>query len=254
MLENSSGTVQSTERLLRITEALREQWPVGVTELADSIDMNPATVHKHLKTLDQGGYVLNMDGEYRPTLEFFSYGCKVLQDYELYTVAKGEIEEMTDTTDLIIAFAIEENDRGVFVEFRNDVYGLSNNTGEGTKFSLHLNATGKAILAKMEDNRIEDILESNRLVKRTENTITDLDEIWREIEQTRDRGYAINSEENREGINGVSAGIKNEATGKVGALTLAGPKAQLERDRIQGEYAQMVLEAVNSMQIYLNHV
>lgn len=254
MIESDSGTVKSTERLLRILDGLNEDWPVGVTELADELEMNPPTVHKHLKTLDQAGYVVNENGEYKPSLRFLTYGCRIMRGYELCTIAKKEIQTLTDKTDLIIAFAIEENNRGVFVHLRNDTYGISNYTGIGTRFPLHLNASGKAILAEMDDERVESILDSEALVSQTEYTITDTDEIREEIEATRDRGYAINTEENRVGINGVSAGIRNESTGTIGALTLAGPKEKLDQTRIEEKYAQLVLESVNSVQIYLNHV
>ncbi|MDR9382466.1 MAG: helix-turn-helix domain-containing protein, partial [Natronomonas sp.] len=74
-----SGTrgIKSDETLFAIVERIRETDGAGVTELANDMGLAKSTVHGHLSTMLEHGFVARHGGEYHLGLEFFSYGQHV---------------------------------------------------------------------------------------------------------------------------------------------------------------------------------
>jgi len=66
---------------------------------------------------------------------------------------------------------------------------------------------GKAILAQLSRDRVMEIVERHGLLKRTEQTITDPDELCAELEEIRDAGVAFDDEEYGNGLRCVAAPV-----------------------------------------------
>lgn len=80
--------VRTTEKTLRLVEELMEQGQCRVTELADELDMGKSTVHNHLTTLREHGYVEQVGEEYRLGLKFLEVGGNTRKSMEIYQVAE----------------------------------------------------------------------------------------------------------------------------------------------------------------------
>jgi DNA-binding IclR family transcriptional regulator len=72
----------------------------------------------------------------------------------------------------------------------------------------HARATGKLLLALGEPLASETYLASHSLEARTRNTITNRDELLKEFEQIRIRGYAVDDEEFHEGLKCLAVPIE----------------------------------------------
>jgi DNA-binding IclR family transcriptional regulator len=93
----------------------------------------------------------------------------------------------------------------------------------GTRRSVHGSSHGKAILAFMEEDRRDAILERVTLTRFTENTITTRAGLLEEFARIRDNGYALDLAEEAEGVHCVSAPILDQHGVAVAALTTTGP-------------------------------
>ncbi|MFC7197268.1 IclR family transcriptional regulator [Halosimplex aquaticum] len=87
------------------------------------------------------------------------------------------------------------------------------------------------MLAYMDDERLDGIIEEHGLPSVTENTITDEDELRAELGAIRERGYATDDEERLEGIRCVAAPVRTSGDEVVGAVSVSGIKS-----RMQGEH------------------
>jgi len=90
---------------------------------------------------------------------------------------------------------------------------------------------GKAILAQLSRDRVMEIVERHGLLKRTEQTITDPDELCAELEEIRDAGVAFDDEEYGNGLRCVAAPVMGPNERVLGAISVSGPSS-----RLQGEY------------------
>ncbi|MBW2409351.1 MAG: IclR family transcriptional regulator [Deltaproteobacteria bacterium] len=113
---------------------------------------------------------------------------------------------------------------------------------------LYARAMGKAILANLDPAELFDILENTALTKHTPNTRSDREEILKEIESTRTRGYSINNEEYVEGLICIGAPLMNlrERT-VVGAVSLDFPTSEYSLDAIVRNYPRVLTKLASEL-------
>lgn len=245
----SDGIVKSDETLFDIVERIFEREEAGVTEIADEIGVSKGTVHKHLKTLEQHGYVVNEGGRYRLGLKFLTFGGYIRDQNPLCRLGRETATEIAGEANQMGSFVLREDVHGVMTFIDNDRYGLRDSVPLGNRFLLHQNGSGKAILAELPDEEIEAFVERTGLPAETDNTITDPDELWDEIRTIREHGYATSFEERIEGVQSVAAAVSGPDADIFGAITLAGPAHQLTEERIHSEYAETIVQAANDLEL-----
>jgi DNA-binding IclR family transcriptional regulator len=106
-------------------------------------------------------------------------------------------------------------------------------------------------LAHLPDERVRELL-AGELAQRTENTLTDPDELRDELERIRERGYAYSMQESVEGMRAVAAPILLDGT-VVGSISLAGPANRFVGDRFETEIPDMVRGAANELELKLTY-
>jgi IclR family acetate operon transcriptional repressor len=109
----------------------------------------------------------------------------------------------------------------------------------GSRSPIHASGVGKALLAAMPGQRVEQILERRGLSRFTERTIDNPAALRDELELTRRRGYALDDEEHAVGLRCVAAAFFDENARALAAISLSGPKARMVDERL-GELGQAV--------------
>ncbi|WP_436348365.1 IclR family transcriptional regulator [Natronorubrum sp. FCH18a] len=248
--ENRGGTIKSDETLFRIIDALKETGDSGVTELADRLGLAKSTVHKHLVGLERNRYVVKDNGRYRLGLEFLHIGVHVRNQYEFYHAAKDQIDRLAEVTNEAAWLIAHENGLGIFI------YGVPHNESFtfdstiGTWAYLHSNSAGKAILAHLPEKEVDEIIDIRGLPAQTENTITDRDELFNQFDTIRERGYAMNFQEDLRGLHAVATPVIKDDR-PIAAVTVAGAANRLTRERIEDELYEDLLETVDNIELRL---
>ena len=83
---------------------------------------------------------------------------------------------------------------------------------------------GKAILAELPNARIQDIVEESGFEARTPKSIQSLSELMKDIRKIRSREYAINDEEDAQGVFCVGAAFFDHAGHCAGGISVTGLK------------------------------
>lgn len=250
---DTKGLVKSDQTLFSIIEQLCEHESQGVTEISEALNLSKSSVHKHLKTLEENGYVRNNDGRYKLGFKFLRLGGIIRDHNDLCNHARQTIRNITEKTDHMVSFVYKEQMHGVFVYIRNDQYGLRNHVPLGNRFFLHQNGSGKSILAKMTDKQVESYIDETGLPAATENTIIDRDVLWENIETVREQGYAISNEERVRGVQSVATAVTNPSTGEIGSITVIGPADHLAQEHIHSNYAEMLVDTANQLQLQIRY-
>ncbi|GGL64030.1 IclR family transcriptional regulator [Halocalculus aciditolerans] len=252
MESGSNRTVGAVETAFAVVRELEARGPCGVTALADAMDLPKSTVHKHLATLVDEGYVRRRDGRYRVGFKFLQHGGVVRDRCRLYTFGRPKVESLVDDVSEMVILSIREGDRGVFLFRSNDRYNLKESLPMGARFNLHSNGAGKAMLAASSDAFVRDLADAG-LPAETPETITDPDVLFAEVERVREAGYALNHGERDSGVQAVSAPIRDAATGDVGAISISVPSGSPAVDHLDGEYAEAVQRAASELTLQLEH-
>jgi len=251
--DNETKPITALERSIEIIEELQAEGACGVTELSQRLDIPKSTVHNHLATLERHDYLIKRDGVYDLSLRFLGLGEVTRERRDLYQVAAPEVDALSDETGEIASIMTEEQGLGVFLYRSEGEQTVEVDSHSGYRTHLHTTALGKAILAYLPDERIDEIIEQHGLSERTKNTITKRSELMENLSKIRDRRVAFDDEERIRGFRAVAAPITNEQEESIGSISLAGPTRRLQDDRLESEYPDRVRQAANVIELNITH-
>ena len=247
-------TIQSDETLFDIIEFIHGGENVGVTEIADGLELSKSTVHGHLTSLRRRGYVVKTDDGYRLGMEFLNHGKQVQTSYDLYSMAHEKVTQLAKETGERSWCMVEENRMAYYLVGAEGDHPVHPPSRIGKSVHLHPRSAGKAILAHLPESKVRGIIERNGLPAETQNTITSAEELFQELETVREQGYAINDSESLAGLYAIGAPIIDAEDTVRGALTISGPANRMKMDKKKEEVIELLLGATNELEINLRNV
>lgn len=240
-------TVKSVQTTIDLLEHLREVGEAGVTEMATALDCSKGTVHSHLATLLENEYVVKRGDRYELSLKYLDFGEYVKSRLDIYDVVEEELDDLAAETSEVAQFATKEHGQAVYLYKAYGDQAVNTASSVGKREHLHCISLGKAMLAQLSEERVDEIVDRHGLPARTKNTITDRTELATELQQIRERGYAFDDEEMIEGIRCVAAPIKND--GVIGSISISGPSSRMDGDRFREELPSKLLRSSNVIEI-----
>ena len=220
----TSRLVGSDQTLLQIVEEMATLQQVGVTELANRLDLTKSTTHRHLQTLVATGYAVNDNGTYRLSHQWFHLGTIVRAQGRFYNAAKSEIRALADKTGQTVWSAIEEDHKLMFVDGAGEDLTHNPELLLGRWMSLTNTAAGKAILAHLPEGEVIEMLEANSSTTERETST-----ILKELEDVRTRGYAVNRGEYISGTYGLGMPVIGDDR-VFGAISVASSSSEVISD------------------------
>lgn len=256
--ETRIRTVKSVENAFEILEYLRDVNEATVSEVADHSELSPGSVHTHLATLKEQGYVVQEGDQYRLGPLLLPLGEHVRNKSRIYRAAEDQVDRLADDTGECAHLVVEHDGRLVtlYETFGEKAVGTEYHTKKREEpiEHHHCTAVGKAMLSQTPTERVEEILDQHGMVARTPNTITDRETLLEELATVREQGYAINNEEQMVGIRAVGASITTSGGEVLGALSVSGPTSRLKPDAVQNEVAEKVIRATNISEVNVNTI
>ncbi|WP_240479564.1 IclR family transcriptional regulator [Haloprofundus marisrubri] len=243
--------MQTTERSLDIIETLRELDGGRLTEVSSHLDLPDSTVHNHLRTLLQRGYIVKENNIYRVSLRFLDFGEYARSRRKIYDGAKAEVDELAGKTGEAANLLVEENGKGVFLYTAADQNAVPLDIHPGKHVFLHATALGKVILAHLPEGRVNEIIAQHGLPALTRSTISDADELFAELERVRENGYGFDDEERLRGMRCAAVAIKNEHGQVIGAISVSGPASRMDPAGPSDDLVDELLSTKNIIELKL---
>lgn len=232
MTDTPAAGVKATQTSLDVLKEIKVRNGATLSEIVDALSLARSTVHSHLRTLIENGYVVREGSTYKLGLYLLHMGVQARNRSPHFRVAKEHVDRLAGETDLEVDFTVEENGREI------TLYDATGGTETsdiqvGSCFPLHNNASGKAILAELSPDRIDSIIDRWGLPATTERTITDRESLLAEIEQVRNQGYAFNEQELLDGYSAIGMTATFPNGDRYGALAIGGPAYRIEYEEDQ---------------------
>lgn len=253
MGDKANNPVKSVVTTFEILQTLRRLDGAGVTEVADRLDLPKSSVHNYLSTLKQEEYVRKEGSEYYVGLRFLDLGRYARQRDDLYQTARPELEALADETGELVNLLVEEHGRGVYVCRERGDQAVNVAASTGNRVSLHATGLGKAILAYLPEERVDEIVDEHGMSAETEYTTTDPRELKDELDDIRDRGVAFDREERLGGLHCVAVPLKDQSNAPIGAISVSGPKSRMTDDRFESELPERLERAANVIELNLTY-
>ncbi len=218
-------TIGSVEKALRILEyVISKNDGVRIQDVAEYMKITPPAAYKHLETLLKCGYVSKnpYSLKYHASYKIVELGTMVLRNVQVREVAHPFLVDLMERTGMTVHFALKDGFDGVYVDKVESARTIPTVSRVGMKMRLYSTAFGKAILAFLPAEELQNYLNQVTLVKQTPNTITDKEKLLEELARVREKGYAVDREENEPGITCVGSPVF-DFTGKViGGISVTG--------------------------------
>jgi DNA-binding IclR family transcriptional regulator len=231
----TTGSVKSAQRALDIVELLADAADgLTLSDVAQRLSLPKSSVHGLLHTLRQRGYV-SLD-ENRRT---YHLGWRLWELSQAFRLPDALVRQalpimrrIVDEFDEICQLAIRDGIFNVYlarVDCRQPIRLISQ---VGVRLYCHATGLGKALLACESEATLDHLYEGLTLPRFTEHTLTDLDDLKRELRRVRARGYAEDREEYVSGLRCIAVPIVTAAGAPVAALSFSIPAQRATDERL----------------------
>ncbi|MFC6962957.1 IclR family transcriptional regulator [Halocatena marina] len=245
---NSSRTIQSVETTFTLLDEIRRRNGAGVTELADVLDLSKSAVHHHVATLEKENFLTKIDGKYRIGLRFLTFGSHSRKKEEIFENGKNDADTLARKTGETVRLIVENSGYGLTLYQSTGQKVENPRTHLGMVEHLHSTAAGKAFLAALPQEEVETIIEEWGLKQFTENTITEREELQRELKQIREHGFAFDDREQFDEIRCVATTITADSGDLLGAISIAAPIDRMDDHRFRYELPRLLQNVVEMIE------
>lgn len=227
--------VQSIERALVILEIVSDYIDgLGITEISNRVNLHKSTIHRLLSTLIYKGYIIQ-DPEtlkYKTTLKLYELGYKKVAKADILTASKPYTRMLKTFTNEVVHLVVRDGNEIVYIDKVEAENKITMASTIGKRNALYRTSVGKAILSYLSIEDIVKIWKESTIIKKTPNTIDNLDQMIEELHKVKKLGYAVDEEEDEIGIRCIGAAILNKDGIAEGAISISGPTTRITKELV----------------------
>ncbi len=218
---------------LKILDVLADQTDLSVSETAARLNINRSSAHRFLSTLRESGYVVqNSLGRYQVSFKLFELGQKVVGRLEVIKIGHPFLVELADLSRETINLGYWENNEILHIDKINSMEILRMDQPIGDRGPAYATALGKAVLAALPEPELHRYMAGVSFEPRTPKTIRCRDDLLKELDVIRRKGYAIDDEELCPGLRCVSSAVFNYKDFPAYAVSISGPTIRMTFQQI----------------------
>lgn len=230
IMTKSDSPSAAVERALAMLEAVaQESDGLSNAEISRKLHIPKSSASYILRTLETQGYLTRdaESGKYRVGLKILSLSRGALGGRDVRGIALPIMRHLTHLTGLTCHLAVLDGSDAVYIEKVEPEGFIRMDTWVGRRMPVHATSVGKAIVAHIPQEQLEQIVRKSGMEKRTPKTITTLPRLLKELEKVRGQGYAVDDEENNLGARCVAAPVFGDSGAIEAALGLSGTTQQV---------------------------
>lgn len=249
MTDDERYRVQSLGRALDLLDRIADSGPAGarLTDLARDIGLSKPAAYAILATLRARGVVTDfgegMTRRYRLGLSLLRLGDLAASNTGLADIAMPILRDLTQEIGMTSRVAMMDDGFAVVIGRVDAPGAIRFDAALGRRERPHCSGVGKVLLAAMPRPKALELVERVGHAMRTPNTLSTLPALTADLDQIATRHYAIDDEEDHEGIICVAASIFGRAGDAVGAISVTTLKQLLPLDSVPAIAGPLVRHA-----------
>jgi DNA-binding IclR family transcriptional regulator len=222
------SSIQVIDRAADLLDALAAtNDPLSLKYLSAEAQLHPSTAFRILASLTAHGLVERTgNGRYQLGLKLLKYATRVHEKVDMLQEAKPVMEWLRAEVDETVNLSVREGDEVVYIVRTVPNRIMRVDQLIGSRAPLHVTAVGKLFLAEGGEKYCNDYARRSGLPRFTPNTLTDAAKLWREVELSRQRGYAFDNEEMEQGVSCIGVPIRDSHGSIVAGLSISAPRAR----------------------------
>jgi IclR family acetate operon transcriptional repressor len=239
--------VQTVDRAASVLKLVSDADGQSLTEIAEAASLPASTVYRLLTTL-QSHRMVEFDEQrqlWYVGLETFRMGASYLRRRKLAERGRALMRVLQAETGETANLAVSDDEGVVFISQVETHQPIRAFFRPGTRGDYHSSGIGKAILAYMDDTKVEAIA-ARGLPKYTENTLSNMETLSADLREIRQRGWSIDNEERHLGMRCVAVPIFNEYSEPIGGISVSGPSVRVTQEQ-DSVFGPMVRDAAQEI-------
>jgi IclR family KDG regulon transcriptional repressor len=204
------SAVKTLQKALVILDAFAAaERPLTVAEVAIRAGVTRPTAHRLIQTLIAEGYLAQDPGDSRITAGYsvLQLAANLLDTNLIRLESLPHLESLARSSGERVSLGILHRHQMLYLAGVEKPSLPTIYTRFGKTAPAYCSAIGKAILAHLPEAELRGYVQNQRLIKHTENTITDEAALRAELAEIRRKGFAVDREEYSAGASCVGSAI-----------------------------------------------
>lgn len=233
--QESPYQIQVLDRALALLEVLSHQGPdLTLAQLSELLKLHKSTAHRLIMVLERHRLIEKNSntGKYRLGLKLFELGTKAIGQLDLRERARPFLERAVLETGETVHLCVYDDGEVVYLDKVEPTRSVRLASSVGRRNPAYCTAVGKALMAFMPEADVETASVKFGFRQLTRKTISNMLELKAELARVRKQGYAVDNEENEEGVCCVGAPVWSFGTHPVAAISVSGPTFRMTPEKI----------------------
>ena len=245
--KTEQNTIKSLDRAMAVLDHLSALPGARLSDIASNLGQSAATVYRILVTLENRELV-ELDAEaqlWHVGPKAFLIGTQYLRRTSVVERARPILRQLMEEAGETANLAIPRHPNVLFVNQVECDESIRAFFPPGTLSPMHASGIGKALLAQMTNERVEQLISEEPLTQFTEHTLTEADGLKANLKAIRERGYAIDDEEKNIGMRCIAAPVFDWQGDAVAGISVSGPVSRVSIDQTERLAASVIRAASN---------
>ncbi len=223
-----NSTARVVEKAIDVLFCLaKEPDGVGITDISRQLGLGKSTVHRLLQTVQQRQLVQQDERRrYRLSYGVLQLSAAFLRHLNIHEEASPHLRRLRDETGETASLTIREGTSRFHLEEIPGVHEVKFSLEIGKSLPLFLGASGKALVAWLSEEELDELIKICGLPAYTPFSITDPRVLKEQLAQTRQRGFAVSQSERFLDVVSVAAPVRNQSGRVIAALNVTGPASR----------------------------
>jgi IclR family KDG regulon transcriptional repressor len=220
----------------------------NISELSRKLRIPKSTAHVIVLNLERLGYLTRdpASRQYALGLKVYGLGRGLMKSFKLPEKALPAMQRLVAVTRCTAQLAVMSDDQAMYIQKVEGPGFIQFDIYIGKKTNLHCTAVGKVLLAYASEQKQQHILSKKSFAQYTHNTITSPARLSKELIKVRQKGYAIDDQEEELEVRCVAAPVFNTAGEFMAALSVVDTAGRIRNDNID-ELARHVIAAAGEV-------
>ncbi|MFB8281141.1 IclR family transcriptional regulator [Nocardia colli] len=237
-----AGLIGAVDNVLRLLRLFEDSKQIRVNEVSREMGLSRSTVHRMLSTLSHHQFVEQdeFSRAYQPGPALVDIGLAVVQNMDIRAVARGALTRLWTETNETVHLAILRGPEVLFLDSIESRQIVRTGSRVGWTLPAHATASGKALLAELDEQDLLALYPSEKLDAPTETALNSRTALFAELVETHDRGYAINNAESESDVSAVGVVVRGRAGRPRASIVVTAPRSRVDQEWVRATAAATV--------------
>ena len=228
----------SSMKAIQILSAISEQHNqyISIAELSQITGLSASTVHRVLQELLACGFVEKDEKQhvYRAGVEAWVFAMHLKGPDYLRIAAQSEMERLNELSLETIHLIALEGDRGIYLSKISCQHTIGLHSQIGKHLPLYCTGGGKALMAWQSQQWLQNYMHRVHRERFTGHTLVTEEELTREMELIRQRGYSLDDHEHHEDVVCIGAPVFGASGEVVCSISISAPDYRFSLEHAMG--------------------